>query len=260
MPPITEDAICLRHREWSETSQVVTLFTRGSGIIRGLAKGSKRERAPYSGGFETLARGEVVLYPKRTGLAVLASWDVTDTARAFRTSYLAQMLALYAVDLVAHLILDEDPHPLSFQALMRCLGSIRDAGVPEAAIVAVARFQRDLLIDTGVMPPWQYFEAPDGSRVAWIAADTGEVSHTPRAPGEGYWGVRIATLALINSLESESLDGLNGPTAARAVALLNQWVTRVIGRSPPSFGVLSSRLGVATTDPGRAEVTDDSIR
>ena len=42
MPTISDYAICIRRWDFSETSQTVSLFTRESGIIRGLAKGAKR--------------------------------------------------------------------------------------------------------------------------------------------------------------------------------------------------------------------------
>lgn len=49
MPPVSDDAVCIRHWDWSETSQTVSLFTRGHGLVRALAKGSKRPKSPYSG-------------------------------------------------------------------------------------------------------------------------------------------------------------------------------------------------------------------
>ena len=40
---LTKDrAICVRVADYSETSQVVTLFARLSGKVRAIAKGSKR--------------------------------------------------------------------------------------------------------------------------------------------------------------------------------------------------------------------------
>ncbi|MCH7602254.1 MAG: recombination protein O N-terminal domain-containing protein, partial [Planctomycetes bacterium] len=60
MPTISDYAICIRRWDFSETSQTVSLFTRESGIIRGLAKGAKREKGNFSGGFDLLTLGQVV--------------------------------------------------------------------------------------------------------------------------------------------------------------------------------------------------------
>ena len=61
---LVDQAICIRHWDWSETSQTVSLFCRASGILRGLAKCARRERGSFSGGIDLLARGEVVAVVK----------------------------------------------------------------------------------------------------------------------------------------------------------------------------------------------------
>ena len=42
MPTITDNAICIRRWDYSETSQTVSLLLRNHGVIRGLVKGAKR--------------------------------------------------------------------------------------------------------------------------------------------------------------------------------------------------------------------------
>ena len=44
MPIIADTAICIRCWDFSETSQTVSLVTREHGVVRGLAKGAKREK------------------------------------------------------------------------------------------------------------------------------------------------------------------------------------------------------------------------
>ena len=56
MPTITDQAIVIRRWDFSETSQTVSLFTRDHGIVRGLAKGAKREKGDFSGGLDLLTR------------------------------------------------------------------------------------------------------------------------------------------------------------------------------------------------------------
>ncbi|HAC09503.1 MAG TPA: DNA repair protein RecO, partial [Phycisphaerales bacterium] len=52
MPTIRDEAVCVRHWDFSETSQTVSLFLRDHGLVRGLAKGARRERGSFSGGFD----------------------------------------------------------------------------------------------------------------------------------------------------------------------------------------------------------------
>jgi recombinational DNA repair protein (RecF pathway) len=42
VPPIIDQAIVVRLWDFSETSQTVSLFLREHGMLRGLAKGSRR--------------------------------------------------------------------------------------------------------------------------------------------------------------------------------------------------------------------------
>ena len=59
MAILHDTAICLRCWDFSETSQTVSLLTREPGIIRGLAKGSRRDKGCFSGGFDPVHIGHV---------------------------------------------------------------------------------------------------------------------------------------------------------------------------------------------------------
>ena len=80
MSATIDQALCIRHWDWSETSQTVVLFTKTNGILRGLAKGSKRDKGKFSGGFDVLSQGEIGFLLKRDSeLATLTEWDVCET-------------------------------------------------------------------------------------------------------------------------------------------------------------------------------------
>jgi DNA repair protein RecO (recombination protein O) len=57
-------AIVLRVVDWSETSSVVTLFTREFGKVRGLAKGARRPKGPFESALDLLAVCRVVFIRK----------------------------------------------------------------------------------------------------------------------------------------------------------------------------------------------------
>ena len=71
MPVAHDQGVCIRHWDFSETSQTVSLFGRGLGLVRGLAKGARRERGSFSGGIGLLARGEIVAVVKPEHVALL---------------------------------------------------------------------------------------------------------------------------------------------------------------------------------------------
>lgn len=78
------DAICLRVIEFSETSQIVSLFTPDHGIVSMIAKGirriPKKTSAPLMAPLDILSAGQVVFIPSRHPgqLATLTAWDVTN--------------------------------------------------------------------------------------------------------------------------------------------------------------------------------------
>lgn len=241
MPPVQDDAICLRHYDWSETSQTVVLLTQAQGLVRALAKGAKRARSSFSGGVELLARAEIQLYSRTDkDLDLLGTWDLTDPALHLRKSLPALNAGLYAADLAAHLLDAHDPHPRTFNALVRTIESLKD---PSKAAAAILAFQLDLLHDTGLAPrldadaitseplpdtPALGFDPDAGG----LVPDPGPRTlkpNDPLDPGLAPWRVRTETVSALR----DPTDADPG-TAARAARLLNAWITTRIGRMPAS--------------------------
>ncbi len=144
-PNVIEDAICIRQWDFSETSQTVSLFTRGRGVVRGLAKGSRRPKAPYSGGIELLTRGMAGLIVKGergggggggtraaategAGLTLITEWDLTAMYPGLRRRLEAYNAGLYMADLVHHMVTDHDPHEALFEAMVGGLERIGGGG------------------------------------------------------------------------------------------------------------------------------------
>ena len=59
------DALVLRSVDFSETSRIVTLYTRQFGKIEALAKGGRRIKGPFESSLDLLARNAVVFIAKR---------------------------------------------------------------------------------------------------------------------------------------------------------------------------------------------------
>src|SRR5690606_38853363 len=99
MPRFKDQAICIRHFDWSETSQIVALLTEQHGKIRAVAKGAKRTSPSsvqrYSGGIELLTLGQAVgLIKSSTDLANLTEWDLQEPFSHLRRNLEAQRLSL----------------------------------------------------------------------------------------------------------------------------------------------------------------------
>lgn len=263
MPTITDHAICIRHWDWSETSQTVSLFTRSHGVLRGIAKGSKREKTPFSGGIELLTLGQLVAITKSTStLATITAWDLQHTYRAARQSLGAFYIGTYLMDLIHHSLTDSDPHPDLFAGLVYACDLLADA-----PIASLLLGQWAVLVETGYRPQLgcdvqteQRLSPGDDVSFSPSLGGLSILSHEQLAtntyPG---WRVRSQTIELLNRLDaiqskivaSKSTTNLyehkqntmrnqlieltNDPSGFRAARLLGSYLRHILGRSLPSM-------------------------
>lgn len=235
MASIQDSGICVRHWDWSETSQTVSILTREHGIIRGLAKGSRREKSVFSGGIELLTQGELLAVVKPGGnLATLTAWNLTGPYRGLRERLVAFYAGMYAADLVNHLVLDSDPHPEVFDALEAALTDLAARVEPRAETdMVVLRFQWAVLQGIGTRPDTerdvvQGQELEAGDVVRFVPGMGGFTAHNPDGASNG-WKVRSSTLDLLRRLPKA--DPLaDAESVRRAVRLLGAYVHFLIGK------------------------------
>jgi DNA repair protein RecO (recombination protein O) len=152
MPIERDEAIVLRLTEYSETSQIATLFGAAGGRLRLIAKGIRRGTAKrIATGLDLLELGDVQFLPARgeSGLGTLTEWTQRDTFAGLRRELLRLYAALYAGELLATFTEDRDPHPALYHALRTLLYDL--AGSAPAAPL-VPRFQLALLTEIGYAP------------------------------------------------------------------------------------------------------------
>lgn len=256
-----EDAVVLRLWDFSETSQTAALFTRGRGIVRCLAKGSKRPRAKFSGGLELVTRGEAVLIVKPGAeLAQLIEWDLGESYFGLRRSVDAHLAGAYAADLVFRCVTDHDPHERLFEALLDALRRVDEGALDRAAILdSVIRFQWAMLRETGYTPSLGVDVRTGGAlepRASYgFDPRLGGLTRDPGAGGE-IWRVRSETVEALRTLAVEAPqsdartgEGPSGPgdvlgndAASRGVRLLAAWIAAAFGEAPPSQQAFLDRL------------------
>ncbi len=242
MPRFKDNAVCLRHVEFSETSQVVVLLTERHGKVRGLAKGARRlspsSMQRFSGGVELLTLGQVVATTKRTAeLATITEWDLQDDLHHFRDDLGAQRLGLYAADVTHAMLADLDPHPAVFAALVGFLSGLADLAQPQAGLLG---FQWALLDDAGYRPVLDrdvHTDAalPKAEAYTFDAQAGGFTADN----GQPAWRVRHATLQALRQAEpnGKTLDVAEAD-ARRANRLLCSYLRELLGRELPTMGVV----------------------
>ncbi|MHC4810982.1 MAG: DNA repair protein RecO [Planctomycetota bacterium] len=200
MPTVSDIAIVLRQWDFSETSQTVRLLTREHGPLRGLAKGARRERGMFSGGFEVGTRGQLVAITRPgRDLATLTEWRLLEVFPGVRRRLAANRVALLALDLVAHLLHDGDPHPEIFDTLLDMLRTLEEPGRETQALL---RFQWRLLEETGYAP-----RLDDDADVLAFRPDAGGFTTDPASiAAPGAWRLRRSTLQRLRELPETAPD------------------------------------------------------
>lgn len=220
----------------------MSLLTREHGLLRCLAKGSKREKGPFSGGLEVATVGHMVgIVRPNSELVLLTSWDLLDPAYLLRSSLERYHAAMYAIDLVPRLINDHDPHPELFDALRLLIDQFGNepACTPERISQLLVYFQWALLSGVGSRPELrsdvQSGEVLEqGGEVYGFDARQGGVTLDPGASEQAdLWRVRGSTIDLLRRLddrpELESLDRASEAELGRAGALLSAYIRTLVG-------------------------------
>jgi len=152
-----DDAICIRAVDYSETSQVVTFFTRASGKVAAIAKGAKRLKSAFEGPLEVCSFGRIVFSDSsRSRLATLTEFEADYRAPAFvriSDDLFTLNCCLFAAELVDALTDDYDPHPALFDAFLNLLCSVKNHGSNKSRKLALLiRFELALLREIGLKP------------------------------------------------------------------------------------------------------------
>lgn len=144
------EALILRRVKYSETSLIVTLFTREFGRVDALAKGARRPKSNLCGHFDFLAHEEITLFRRaRSGL------DLITAAAGFSDfPQLRQSPARFAAaSIIAEIILvacqPHDPHPQLFRSALTAWQTLNNGGEIFATLL---NGLSDILTELGFAP------------------------------------------------------------------------------------------------------------
>src|SRR5260370_38568830 len=109
MPLHTSDALILRTYKLAEADRIVVFLTRDRGKKRGVARGARRAKSPFSGTLEALTRARVAYYerelrdlvrinyvePQQSALAAIGR-GTHDASALGHAEYFAELIAEWA--------------------------------------------------------------------------------------------------------------------------------------------------------------------
>lgn len=146
-----EPAICLRTMDYSETSQIASFLTRDTGLVRVIAKGTRKptKKRPAAT-IDMLAEGELLFSQKNPDSLGLAM-EFTETVSHSNLRQNAKTLntALYMIEIVNALLAENDPHPEVFTLLSNSLDRMGHNDAPRQAVLCW--FQWRLLRHVGLL-------------------------------------------------------------------------------------------------------------
>ena len=143
-------AIVLRSIDWSETSSIVTLFTREFGKISGLAKGARRPKGPFESALDLLALCRIVFLRKSSdALDLLTEAKLERRFRPAQGDLSSLYAGYYVAELLGELTDEYDPHPELFDAADATLLALR---TQPAVASLVLRFELTALRVLGHLP------------------------------------------------------------------------------------------------------------
>ncbi len=154
---LTKDlAICIRAVDYSETSQIVTFFTKANGKISAIAKGSKRPKSAFDGPIEIFSHGRIVFTDSdREKLATLTEFESASGTGDF-TGIGGDLFVLnccyFAAELLNKMTHDYDPHPELFESFLLFLQNATEKENKNRILALLILFQLSLLKEVGLQP------------------------------------------------------------------------------------------------------------
>src|SRR5579863_559827 len=145
------EGIVLRRQTVTESSLIVTWYTREFGKLKTMAKGARRIKGPFQGKIDLFYRDEIVFLRSRRGdLHLLHDCFLEDAHARLRNSVESLTASSYVCELVDLATESEDPNETIYDLLATILGTleVRQNGV------LLIWFELRLLAAAGWKPSW----------------------------------------------------------------------------------------------------------
>lgn len=156
MPAETTRGLVLRTVDFSETSKVVTLFTRDFGKLGALAKGARRLKSGFEVALDLLSVCDIGVIRKASAeLDLLTEAVLVRRFDGFRKDLLAYYAGCFVAEIVDALTAAHDPHAGLFELAVETLAQL-EQGAPGTRGLAICRFGLILLREIGLAPNFEH--------------------------------------------------------------------------------------------------------
>jgi len=145
------EGIVLRRQPVTESSLIVTWYTREFGKLKTMAKGARRPKGPFQGKIDLFYRDEILFLPsRRSDLHLLHDCFLEDPHALLRKSVASLATASYVCELVELATEREDPNGKIYDLLALILDAL-EGTYDEVLLIW---FELQLLSAAGWRPKW----------------------------------------------------------------------------------------------------------
>jgi len=242
------DAFVIKMADFSETSRVITFYTREFGKISTLAKGAKRLKSAFEAALDLLAHCRIVFLRKSSSsLDILTEAQLISRFRPGGNQLIHLYGGYYLAELLTALTEEYDPHPDLFDHALETLNNLASEDSPQLEII---KFELILLREIGHLPVFNYCircERPtsqNGPFAYWISQG-GFLCKPCQHSGIDSRPIQAGTLTILNRLAQAEETALNriqiSPSQQQEMRrILSSTITYLVGKPPKLLRYIQS--------------------
>lgn len=245
------DAIVIRMVEFSETSLIVTLFTRAFGRVSAIAKGARRPKGPFEGAIDLLGVCHVELLRKSNdALDLLTEAKLARRFRGAQKSLERLYCGYYIAEMLSRWTDDDDPHPEVYDL---AIGAIERIDGDRDPLMAVTHFEVRAMRMLGHAPATGQCVTCGGEvkranqRVPFGHELGGVLCDVCRGRHRGVTTVHCSVLDWLDRLheaETPPEEPFTHEHYRQLRALLNRYITVSLGVRPRTQSMLPTKVKV----------------
>lgn len=242
MPLEKAEGLIVRTVDYSETSRIVTVWTREFGKVRGLAKGGRRPKSAFEFALDLLVVCSMVLIRKpASNLDLLTEARATERFPLLRKNLAALYAGYYVAELLGDLTQDYDPHPALFE---ESVAALRDYGAKPTEVGSrLLRWETVLLEELGYAPLLDACancraELPEEPDFLFRPGNGGLVCRQCQGVLRG--GTRLSAVAMTawRRLQGGQTDPVPPGAQSELRQVHNQYLCHLLGRRPRTMTYL----------------------
>jgi DNA repair protein RecO (recombination protein O) len=238
-------ALVIRQVDFSESSRVMTLFTREFGKTGVMAKGARRLKGPFEVALDLLAEIDVVMLRKSSGgLDLLTEAKLVRRFQPAPGDLLSLYGGYYLAELLEVLSVEDDPQPELYDAAVATLSEL-SAG--RHCFAALLRFELIQLRELGQLPALEGclecgVAFPANARIAFKVSQGGFYCPACSELQTVSHFVSEQTIHRLQALSHPEIPlaeiPLDKPRMAEARSLLTACIAQILGRKPKTLRYL----------------------